>query len=194
MHFDWVGKINWVDILFILVLIRAVYIGLKRKLVVEFFKSIGVLFAIFFSLHYYSRLGALISNNSALPLDIAKTVSLVFLVFVTILAFRLILEGVLLLFRIEPRGFLDRWGAALFSVLRGVLICSLIGVLFIASAVNYLEFSVRQSFLGSRLTSVAPIVYRYAYIHVVSKFFPDEPLNYDVFDVIEKRGSSGEEI
>lgn len=194
MYTEWLGQVNWVDFLFFIILLRIMYVGFKKKLVVEFFSFLGILFGVFFSLHYYSRLAAVVANNSALPLDISMIVAYVVLLVITMLAFKFILDGVLLLFRIEPRGFLDRWGGLLFSILKGALVCGLVGVFFIISTVNYLEFSVRQSFLGNRLTSLAPLTYKLSYIHAVSKFFPDEPLNYDVFDVIEEKAFSGEEI
>lgn len=194
MYFEWLSNINWIDILFVIIFIRMIYIGLKRKLVVEFFKSLGVLFAILFSSHYYMRTATFLSKNSALPLDPAIIVSYIILVLLAILLFRLILSGMLILFKIEPRGFLDRGGAVVLSIVRTVLTFAIISAFFVVSKINYLEFSTRQSFSGSRLVMVAPAIYKYSYINIISKFLPDEPLNYDIFDTIIKNKPREEEL
>ena len=194
MFYELLGEINWVDILYILICIRIIYIALKRRLIVEFFKFLGTACSVILAFHYYHRAATFISDKCPLPLNISIVVSFIFLVFAGTIIFKLILGGVGLLFRIEPKPFLEKWGAFVFSILRAALVCSLISAFFIISTINYLDYSVKFSFLGSRLVNLSPTVYRATYIHIISRLLPDEPLNFHVFDTILQRGPLDEEI
>ena len=54
MLMDFLQKINWLDIVSLAICVRAVFIGVKKGFVVEFFKSLGILFSVFITLHYFS--------------------------------------------------------------------------------------------------------------------------------------------
>ena len=49
-----IKSINWIDAALILLFIRMIFVGVKNGFISELFKSIGVVTAVFVSLHYYS--------------------------------------------------------------------------------------------------------------------------------------------
>ncbi len=52
-----IKSINWIDVALAFLFLRVIFIGVKNGFITEFFKSLGVLTAVFVSLHYYSYLG-----------------------------------------------------------------------------------------------------------------------------------------
>ena len=53
---DFIQHFNWVDIVIIIVFLRIGYVSLKTGILIEVFKFLGALSAIYISSHYYTNL------------------------------------------------------------------------------------------------------------------------------------------
>ena len=53
-----IKSINWIDAALVLLFIRMIFVGVKNGFISEFFKFLGVVTAVFVSLHFYSLLAA----------------------------------------------------------------------------------------------------------------------------------------
>ena len=180
MSLDILGRLNWVDIFLCLILVRAVYIGLRSGFVIELFKLLGIFFAVFISLHYFSGASHFLQEKVHLPSGPADFASLGFLWSVVVLAFKFIREGIMLLFKVEAHSTLDSAGGFIASVVRGFLICSLATLLLRASAMEYFTNNIDNSLGAAKVVGIAPRVYEATYQGFISKFFPSEEFNESV--------------
>lgn len=180
-----VSSLNWVDILAGIILIRAIYVGIRRGFVVEILKLIGVLCAIFIALHYYTGVSAFLQSKVHLPKAPSDFFSYGFLWAIVILIFKFIREGLTILFKIEAHSVFDKWGGLVLSLVRGLLLCSLTILLLRLSTIEYLTKNLERSLSAGRLVNLAPQFYESCYDNLVSKFFPSEELNKFVFPLAD---------
>jgi uncharacterized membrane protein required for colicin V production len=181
------SNVNWVDILIGFIIVRSVYIGASRGLVIELFKLLGIFFATFITLHYCGKLAALFQGNVGIPLWIVELLAFLILWFAVVLIFTLIREGWLLLLKVEAAtAILDKWGGGLLGLIRGLLVCGMTILLLLISGNGYLETSVHQSFSGFYLMDLSPQVYSASYDGLVKKLFPDEKKNTDILKLTKK--------
>ncbi len=182
-----INKINWLDVLVFLLFIRTLAIGIKRGLIVEFFKLLGVLTAIVISLHYFSRLGAFLNSKSPLPLEFADFISLLFISFLTILLFKFIRDGITVLVKTEVNPAADKWLGFILSILRSFALSSLVLIIIFSTNVAYLKASVKGSFSQGYILNIAPRFYSGCFESLIAKFFPNEQLNTAIFDLLEPK-------
>ncbi|MBU1146862.1 MAG: CvpA family protein [Candidatus Omnitrophica bacterium] len=153
-------RVNWVDILFVILLVRTGYVGLRGGFLPEICRFLGLLTAFLFSFNNYTSLSYLISTYTrwlgARP-DILSFL-------VIFLAILVIFKVVNIFVRIFLSGEnLSRPNALVGSALglaRGVLIAGLIHTLFINGPFQYLARSAQdRSFSGQYVSYVLPFVY-----------------------------------
>ncbi len=64
-----IKSINWIDAALVFLFIRMIFVGVKNGFISEFFKSLGVVAAVFVSLHYYSYLAAWVAKKTNFTWD-----------------------------------------------------------------------------------------------------------------------------
>ncbi len=178
MLMEFFQNINWIDIILIGVCIRAVFIGVKSGFIVEFFKSIGIVFSVFITLHYFSALTVLASTQMKF-LELPTVAILAFLTLwsLTTLVFKLIREGITLVFSIQAHPNVDKWGGALISALRGVVVSSMVFYLFLLSYNPVVIKMARNSVSRVAVSYLSTGIYAGIYKNFVVKFFPDEKIS-----------------
>lgn len=181
-----VNQLRWVDIIVIFIIGRSIYIGIKRGFAVEFFKFFGILLALFACLHYYSKLGAILSKPSIVPVDIANFVAfvLIFVIFVLISYFTR--EMFLMLFKLQPIAVIDKWGGAFLGGIRSIFVSGLILLLFIISPIGFLERGAKIAFFGPYTYGTVARTYTFMVEKLVRPFFSEEGLNQDFLKTLEK--------
>lgn len=172
---------NWIDILMVCIIVRVVYIGFKNGFIIELFKILTIVFAIFITLHYYSRLGYFLSDKFSFIRVSFDVLSFCLLWLLVIGFFKLIRDGVLLLLKIEAHPLFHKWGGLLLGVFRSVMTCSLLFLLLAVIQSNYIVQISKNSFVRPYLNDLAPDIYRGFYDTLITKFFPGEKLNQKVF-------------
>ena len=189
-------QVNWMDILIVLVSVRIIYTGIKHGFIIEFFKLIGVFSALFITFHYYTGLAKILEDHTAVPESFADFLCFGLLWAAVILAFKLIRDGLMLLFKVEAVSLVDQWGGLLLSILRGALTGSLILIFLQVSGMEYWKNNAKKSFFNPYLGGLSPEIYKATYDGMVSKFFPTEKLNLAVFKIknekSESKGSSSD--
>lgn len=179
-------QINWLDILIVIILIRIVYIAFKGGLVSELFKTLGTVFAIYLSLHYYSAITNFLQQYIKLK-DEASNI-LYFISFVGLALFGYLLFLLLRLvfsrlIKLQAVPNLDKWGGIAMGVLRGFLLASLIIFMISLSGISYLRKSISSSYSARVLFVVAPETYTFLWDSFASKFMALENFNEDIFRV-----------
>ena len=167
-----IKSINWIDAALAFLFIRMIFVGVKNGFISEFFKSLGVVAAVFVSLHYYSFLAAWVALKTNMPWKYWYLVIFAGLWFAVLFIFKFIREGILLLFKVETnhQGF-DKYAAGIVAVGRGILICSL--TIFLVLLVHFgpLSRMALHSFSFKIAGHAAVSTYSFLYNNLVDKLF-----------------------
>ncbi len=186
MLFEYLRKINWVDIFVVILFIRVCFIATKYGFAVELFKLSGVLASLFVSLHYYTAISDSVRSRvqtQKVPLEFLDFLSFIILAILAYLLFVLIRSVLYRYIKLEAVPYLNKWGALILGILRSFLTLGLIMYMFVISSTSYLKSSVSDSFTGKRLFKIAPDTYTAIWNIFASKFLPAEKFNNTVLDV-----------
>src|SRR3989338_3088823 len=113
------SKLNWVDILVIILMIRIIYVGFQEGLSHEVFPVISAFLTTIVGLRYYAKIGAFISENIvSVPLEVSN-----FSVFLTLTAAVALVLKALKVFlnkiiSVRWHPFLEHVGGIIFGVAR----------------------------------------------------------------------------
>lgn len=171
---DIFSRINWVDIVVLIILIRTTYIGLDKGFSVEIFKFFGIIFALALGLNFYIPLSQFISAHSFVPLSLGKILAFLGLVFLMVLVFKLIYLFFKALVKAEFVKWLDKIGGLSLGILRGILISSLVFITLLLLPWDYPGYSIKaRSLSGQPILKAAEKFYCLTF-----KFYPgpDEAL------------------
>ncbi len=185
---EFIRKLNGIDLLLILLAVRTFYSAMNGGFVAEFVKNLGVFVSVFAALHYYVKLAAYIGQNIKFAVPVSQPLAFVMIWLVVLFVFRYFREGLGMVFTVQTVSLVDRWGAAVISVVRFILTGSLILFLFLLAHEPYMEHLTRASFSQKYVLPVAPEVYRKITRGLVTKFYPDEKINQAVFDQLAVPG------
>ncbi|MDD5165908.1 MAG: CvpA family protein [Candidatus Omnitrophica bacterium] len=182
-------QLNWVDILFIIVLIRICYAAVKSGFLAEFFKILGTVFATFLSLHYCTALTDYVKDFAPLKpvsVEFLDLISYLILAIVGYLVFVVLRIAILRFVKMEAVPKLDKWGAFILGFLRGFLLNSLIVFALITSTIPYLKHSAFNSYSGETVFKIAPSVYSGIWNSFASKFMTNDKFNESILEAQPK--------
>jgi len=173
-----VKSINWIDAALICLFVRIIFIGVKNGFISEFSKFLGVVTAVFVSLHFYSFLAAWVAQKFNFPWvywDLAIFTGLWLLVS---FFFRLVRQSLMVLFKVETthQGF-DKYAAGVVAVARGILVCSMIIFLILLAHNGPAARMTVHSFSYKIAGRAAVGTYSFLYNHLVDKLFAGEHYN-----------------
>jgi uncharacterized membrane protein required for colicin V production len=162
-----------------------IFVGVKNGFISEFFKLLGVVAAVFFSLHFYSLLAAWSAQKTSFSWDYWDLVIFAGLWFAVTFFFKFFRDGILLLFKVETnhQGF-DKYAAGIVAVARGILVCSLTIFLVLLAHNNRLTRMTLHSYSYKIAGGVAVGTYSFLYNHLVDKLFAGEHYNAAVSQVL----------
>jgi len=187
------GKIlaylNWVDVLIGLIYLRALYIGLKKGLIVELFKTVGMVFTIFIALHYYVVTAVKLNVNFAAPIKVGEILALLVFWLLIKIVFKFLREGFIIIFKAEPHPGVNKVGGAFLAFLRGSLISSFILFLFFVTGNNYLIQKANESYFGRPVQALSARIYGDIFDGFFNKLFPDEKKNLKAYQLGVKNGA-----
>lgn len=177
---------NWVDVFFVILLIRICYVAIKNGFSVELFKLLGTISAAYLSLHYYiifpdyivGRIG-----GKFIPLEYLTFFSFVGLAILGYLIFILLSKVFSRFIQMEAVPNLNRWGSLILSIIRSFLLVSLIIFIFVIAPTAYFRNSVNNSYSGKRLFKIAPTTYTWLWNSIMSKFRTQEKFNETISEV-----------
>ena len=183
---DILKQFNWVDIFFVVLLIRICYVSVKNGFPAELFKLLGTLLAVYLSLHYYIDLSGYITsytNAKNLSLEYLTVISFAALAILGYFVFALLGKIFSRFLKMEAAPKLNKWGGLILGMARSFLLMSLIIFIFLVSSNQYLMHSVNNSYSGKRLFKIAPAAYTWLWDSVMSKFRAQEKFNSAVLEV-----------
>ncbi len=184
--FNILKQCNWVDVFFVILLIRICYVAIKNGFSVELFKLLGTLSAVYLSLHYYiifpdyivGRIGA-----KNIPLEYLTFFSFIALAILGYLIFMLLSRVFSRFIQLEAVPNLNKWGSLILSIIRSFLLVSLIIFIFVIAPTGYFRNSVNNSYSGKRLFKIAPTTYTWVWNSIMSKFRTQEKFNETILQI-----------
>jgi uncharacterized membrane protein required for colicin V production len=173
-----IKSINWIDVAIVLLFIRMIFVGVKNGFISEFFKSLGVVTAVFVSFHYYSYLAAWTARKTNFSWEYWDLVIFACLWLAVALFFKFFREGIILLFKVETthQGF-DKYAAGVVAVGRGILVCSLTIFLLLLTHNGPVVRMTLHSYSYKIAGRAALSTYSFLYHHLVEKLFVGEHYN-----------------
>ena len=173
-----IKSINWIDAALVCLFIRMIFVGIKNGFIAEFFKCLGVIIAVFVSLHYYSFLAAWVAKKTSISSDFWELVIFAGLWFAVTFFFKFVRDGLLFLFKAETthQGF-DKYAAGIVAVGRGILVCSLTIFLVLLMHNGPLTRMTLHSYSYKIAGRAAVGTYSFLYNNLVDKFFAGEHYN-----------------
>jgi len=181
---DTLLRLNWVDIVVVILIIRVVYISVKSGFPVEIFKLLGTICAIYFSLHYYIVLGDLLRGyfTSIIPEAYFNFLCFFALALLGYFLFFLLRTALYHFVDVKAVPALSKWGGLIAGLIRDILLIGLIVFTLSISTVSYLENSVNKSYIASRFSKVAPVTYSWIWNNITSRFISNERFNNTVLE------------
>jgi len=160
-----ISRINWVDILCIILLLRISCVSFHHGLSHELFSLLGVLLTTIISLNYYSKLGEFLAQNIiGLPLVLANFLSFLVLMILILFVFRVFRTILDKIVKIQWHAFIDSVGGFIAGVARSFLTVSLVLILLILLPLPYMQWSIRdRSLTGPFFLKIGPVVYAKTY-------------------------------
>ena len=169
MDLSFLPKINWVDVIVVIFLIRGSYIGLRQGFSVELFKIFGAIAAGTVSLLYYSELGRWIASHSFLSAQIADFLSFLILFFVLLLAVKIIRIFLFKILHLQLFYGLEKIGGVALGLGRSVIFVSLFLFGLNLLPVEYIQKSIEEKSLsGPYVKKAAPEI-----LNFIVRFKPE---------------------
>ena len=184
-----IKSINWIDAALLILFIRMIFVGVKNGFVSEFFKTLGVVAAVFISLHFYSFLAAWAVKKTNYPCVYWDSVVFAGLWLVVGIFFKYFRDGILYLFKVETnhQGF-DKYAAGVVAVGRGILVCSLTVFLILLTFNGPVKRTTFHSFSFKIAGHAAVNTYSYLFKNLVDKLLTGEHYNSAAAQVLNPVG------
>ena len=174
---EFIRRINWVDILAIILLIRTTYVSLQAGLSSELFSLLGVYLNVVLALNYYAKIGHILSGTiPGFPLVLANFVSFLGIAVILAILFRFI-GGVLdRVIKIEWHPLIESVGGLVAGLARSCLAVSLVLIILILLPLPYMQWSIRdRSLSGTFFLKIGLSVYAKS-IKVLPAFVKNDAL------------------
>jgi uncharacterized membrane protein required for colicin V production len=182
-------KFNFLDFIILIVLFRICYIAAKMGLSSEIFKFLGVIFATYIGLHYYTALADFIHKGflpKDMPLAFMDFIAFLGLVIIGYLSF-VVLRSILSRFmQLNAHPKINQFGGLILGIGRGFLVIGLLTFSLGISTVSYLTSTVKHSYLGSKALVISPQTYDWLWSNIFSKFSAREKFNSTVTEAMDK--------
>ncbi len=161
---DWASKVNWIDVLFLIIILRSIYTGSQKGFFTEFFNVLGVGIAIVLGIHFYSPAGNILLKYLFIPLNISNLIAFLTIWFLAYFLFHII-EGLvkkLLKIEILPgiNKAIDRIGGPVIGLCKGIALSVFIYIVFLLIPVGYIVNSAKvDSLSGNFFSKTVSVLY-----------------------------------
>jgi uncharacterized membrane protein required for colicin V production len=154
---DILAKINWVDILIVIVVARISYVALQDGLSHEIFPLIGTIATGCISARYYNELAGYVQGMTGLPIKAIEPVIFILLVIGIGLIFKMARFLVDLLVKVTWHPLVEKFGGLVFGLLRASVVISVVLMIMMLIPLSYLQYSINEKSLsGPYFLKVVP--------------------------------------
>ncbi len=154
---DMLAKINWVDVLVVIVVVRISYVALQDGLSHEIFPLVGTIATACISVRYYSDLAVFVQSITGLPVQSLDLIAFIILVIGIGLIFKLAKFLVDILLKVTWHPLVEKFGGLIFGLLRASVIVSIVLMTMLLTPFSYLHHSIKErSLSGPYFLKVVP--------------------------------------
>lgn len=151
---EWISKVNWVDVLFLIIILRSSYVGSQRGFFVELFNILGMGIAIVLSIHFYSQIAAFLNKYFYIPVNIANIMSFLTAAFLVHLLFQFTAGLIKKVVKVEIfPGFnkaVNAFGGPIIGFCKGMTVSLFIFLALLLIPVGYIVDSAKDGSLSGR--------------------------------------------
>jgi len=155
-----IKNINWLDIVVLVLVVRGVYMGVKRGLTAELFNFFGIIISLVLAIQWYSQVADVLILNFSLPTWLSKLLCFVVIAQIIRIAFKYSLTLLLKILNIQFIPQLEKIGGGTIGFGRGIIAA---GILILALSFipnDYMKESIQtKSFTGGFLIKVTEKIY-----------------------------------
>ncbi|MCM8831812.1 MAG: CvpA family protein [Candidatus Omnitrophica bacterium] len=154
-------KFGIIDIVFLIIFFRIVYIAISKGIIFEILKFIAIIVALFFSFHYYSCLPKLPQKFvSLVPTEKVVFLSFVTIFFGTLFIFLFLSKILSLLFGKKEFSVIEKWIALFIGIVRFWFLASVLIFIFSIFPMSVVREKLLANSISVNLFSnVAPFGY-----------------------------------
>jgi|GEM_PF-5645342 len=173
------ANFTWLDLCSAVIVVRGCWIGFQKGFLIEVFKLIGLIAAVFVGFHFYIPFGDFLNDVLRVPKPVAHIFSYGLLIGVTVGLFQIMRGGLIVLLRDQDQeeAAWQRLVGLIFGLCRGVIFSSLVIVGCLVSGQSVLTRTVRHSFSAPALAPVSPAIYSGIFRAAVRPIFSNETEN-----------------
>ncbi|MDD5496001.1 MAG: CvpA family protein [Candidatus Omnitrophica bacterium] len=158
---DILKRLNWVDILCIILMIRISYVAFLDGLSHEIFPLIGCVASLVISLRYYIPLATFLTQNVlSMPAEMANFLTFLVLALLTLFMVRIIKALLDKIVAVEWHPLLERFGGLVLGIFKAAIVTSLVLIILLLSPMPYFQRSIRdKSLTGMYFLRAGTVVY-----------------------------------
>lgn len=162
---DIISRINWVDILVVIIVLRISYVSFQSGLSHEIFPLIASILTLIIGLRYYSGLGAFASHGfMKLPATVADCLSFIVLIVALVFIFKVLRALLEIILKTEWHPMIERWGGFLVGIAKATVIAAIVLTILALAPFSYLQKSIRErSLTGMYILQIGPFLYNKVY-------------------------------
>lgn len=155
------AKINWVDVLAVIIIIRISYVAFQEGLSHEIFPLFGAIFAFSLTLHYYNQIASNISNELGwMPVAVSGFLVFTALIIVIGLIFKLLKVLLDKIIKVTWHPIIERFGGLVVGLVRSFIVAAIILTMIALAPLSYLQWSVKdRSLTGKYFLGIGPAIY-----------------------------------
>ncbi|MFA6142573.1 MAG: CvpA family protein [Candidatus Omnitrophota bacterium] len=158
---DILTRINWVDVLVVILMLRTSYVAFQDGLSHEILPLFGIITGTVLALHYYSRIASLASDSTGQGLiGILNPISFAVIFMVVVFVFRLV--GIITekLIKITWHPMIEKAGGLIAGVAKAGVLTSAILMILVLIPLSYLKTSIRdKSLIGMYFLKIGPNIH-----------------------------------
>ncbi len=155
------SKLNWVDVLIVILIVRTSYVSLHDGLSHEILPLIGSIFMLIVPIHYYKGIASFLYNiGFAIPIDILNLSIFILSVVCVGVIFRFLKIIIDKIINVSWYPLIERFGGLLAGIIRGAILASIVLMIIVLIPLSYLQWSVRdRSLMGVHFLRIGPSIY-----------------------------------
>ena len=159
---DMLLRMNWVDLLVVIIMLRTIYISFQDGLSHELFPLFGSVLKLVLALHFYGKLGSILHSKIAMiPLSVCNMVSFLVIVLIATFALNFLKTLIDTIIKVTWHPLIEKSGGILVGVLRGAISVSMVLIFLALVPLSYLQWSIKdKSLYGGSFLRMGPAIYR----------------------------------
>jgi len=158
---DIVGRINWVDVLVAILLLRISYVTFKEGLSHSIFPLFASALVLVLSLHYYVALGSAIAERvPGIHWTAANFLSFLVLIVVLSILAKLLKALLDTIVKVEWHPAIEKWGGLVIGVFKAAVITATVLSVLMLAPLPYFQRSIKdKSLTGRAILRIGPAMY-----------------------------------